>query len=152
MSFSSHLNVANWSQSLSQTLKSHKATSTKTPICLLSCVNLTVTKNPKPVPGKPIGIFLRKTQKVVYVARKRGINLILRENTLALWHMLLLLARPLFLFFPAVIGPPPLCIQCLKSASDVITCSKQTEYHTCGYCNRLYKSCLEVWSSCFGYT
>ena len=53
---------------------------------------------------------------------------------------------PLFL---ATVGPLFLCLYCFKLILDMMTCSKQIEFHACWCCNRLYKSCLEVQSNRF---
>ena len=151
MYFFSHLIEANRSQLPPQTTKFQKATLTKTPVHLLLCAKTAVTNCSKLIPGKPTGIFSRKTQKVIHVAKDYGIDPILRENMLAFRRVLLLLACLLSFSFPAMIGPPPLCIQYFKLAPDVITCLKQTKYHACGRCNRLHKPCLKVWPSRFGY-
>lgn len=136
--------MANWSQLPPQTPKSHKAISTKTSVCLLLHANITVTKNPKLISDKPTGVPLRKTQKVVHMARKCGIDPMLLDNILVLRYVLLLLACSPLLSFSTMISSLPLCIQCLKLAPDVMICSKQTEYYACDRYNRFYKPCLEV--------
>ena len=145
------LNIANWSQLPPQTPKSQKVTLTKTPVYLPLHARTAVTNCLKPIPDKPTDIPSRKIQKIIYVARDHDIDPILRENMLALKHVLSLLTRLPPSSFPAVIGPPPLCIQYFKLAPDVMTCAKQTEYHACGCCNRLHKPCLEAWLNGFGY-
>lgn len=144
--------MANWFQLPPQTPKSVRLNiSAKTLVCLPLRTKIIVIKYLKLVPGKLTGVFLKKTQKVVYMTWKHDLNPMFRKNTLVLKHILLLLACPLFLPFLAMASLPLLCIQCLKSASDVIVCSKQIKYHTCEHCNRLYKPCLEVWPNRFWY-
>lgn len=93
-----------------QTSKSQKVTLTKTPIHLPSHAKTAVTNCSKPILGKSTGILLKKTQKVVHMARESSIDPILRENMLALKHVSLLLTHPLLLFFLVMIGLPLLCI------------------------------------------
>lgn len=145
----SDLLVSAWltgSQSPPETPRSIQATSSsKTPRCTMLTSRPKVSTKPrKPVPGKPTGIPSRKGQKVAHVARDRGLDPMLRENTVALRRVSSLLSRPPPRSFPAVAGPPPMCLRCIKSVPDVTACSRQTEYHACRRCNQLHKPCLQV--------
>lgn len=137
--------MANWFQLPPQTPRSVRSNiSAKSLVYLPLHTKIVVTKHLKPIPSKSTGVSSRKTQKVIHVAQERGLNPMLRKNTLMLRCVSLLLACPLLLSFPTMIDPSSLYIQCLKLAPNVMTCSKQTMYHACRHCNWLHKLCLKV--------